>query len=622
MLGVDNDRRQKLLKTFHPLTAIAVTPQAVKLLLPVVETLTGKLLLSKSLAEELELGKNSLVETYGDSLATAVAERWNNHQAFIFGLATGAVVRLIAPLLQSKQSDPAVLVVDAMGQSVISLLSGHQGGGDRLAQIVAEQLQAKAILTGGANGLGQIAVDCLGIPFGWRKGKGDWTAVSSALAAQKLVGVTQTAGLTLWQNHLPPGHGFTFSGTKETTATLLITVQESNLEKLNKPMAPWHPRLLWIGVGCVRGTDLALLERALLEVLERENLSPLAIAGLASVHLKADEVGMQQFAQKYDLPFFTFPPEQLAAQAVPNPSEVVLQEVGTPSVAEAAALTAAQMYSQGGKLIAEKVIVKQHNQAVTVAIAKGEREYIGKPGQLWLVGTGPGELSQISPAARTAIREADVLIGYGLYLDLIDPLRRPGQICETFPLTQERQRCQRAIELAQWGLTVAVLSSGDCGIYGMAGLVLEELEKLNWDGQTPAVEVFPGISAFQAAAARVGAPLMHDFCAISLSDLLTPKEKILQRLTAAAQADFVTALYNPKSQKRTELIEQAQAIFLQWRSPTTPVALVRSVYRQDETIVRTTLAAMLNFPIDMLTVVLIGNSNTYNYQDYLITPRH
>jgi cobalt-precorrin 5A hydrolase/precorrin-3B C17-methyltransferase len=114
---------------------------------------------------------------------------------------------------------------------------------------------------------------------------------------------------------------------------------------------------------------------------------------------------------------------------------------------------------------------------------------------------------------------------------------------------------------------------------------------------------------------------MHDFCAISLSDLLTPKEKILQRLTAAAQADFVTALYNPKSQKRTELIEQAQAIFLQWRSPTTPVALVRSVYRQDETIVRTTLAEMLNLPIDMLTVVLIGNSNTYNYQDYLITPR-
>ncbi|AIE74475.1 precorrin-3B C(17)-methyltransferase [Synechocystis sp. CS-94] len=609
------------MKNFHPLTAIAVTPQAARLLLPIVEMLTGKLLLSESLAQELELGKNSVVETYSNSLATAVQERWNNHQAFIFGLATGAVVRLIAPLLQGKQSDPAVLVVDAMGQSVISLLSGHQGGGDRLAQIVAEQLGGQAILTGGANGLGQIAVDCLGVPFGWRRGKGDWTGVSAALAAQKSVAVQQTAGSTLWQGHLPNGHSFNFSGTGAAVATLSITVQERDLEQQNKPRVQWHPRLLWIGLGCVRGTNLALLEQALLGVLGQENLSPLAIAGLASVDLKADEVGIQQLASKYELPFFTFAPEQLTCQSVPNPSDVVRQEVGTPSVAEAAALTAAQVYGRGGKLIVEKVIVKQDQQAVTVAIARGEREYIGKQGQLWLVGTGPGELNQISPAARTAIREADVLIGYGLYLDLIDPLRRPGQICETFPLTQERQRCQRAIELAQWGLTVAVLSSGDCGIYGMAGLVLEELEKLNWNGQTPAVEVFPGISAFQAAAARVGAPLMHDFCAISLSDLLTPKEKILQRLTAAAQADFVTALYNPKSQKRTVLIEQAQAIFLQWRSPTTPVALVRSVYRQDESIMRTTLAEMLNFPIDMLTVVLIGNSNTYNYQDYFITPR-
>jgi cobalt-precorrin 5A hydrolase/precorrin-3B C17-methyltransferase len=282
---------------------------------------------------------------------------------------------------------------------------------------------------------------------------------------------------------------------------------------------------------------------------------------------------------------------------------------------------AAKKYGKTSQLIVQKQVIKQDNQAVTVAIAQAAQDYIGSAGTLWLVGTGPGALSQLSPAARAAIRQADVLIGYGLYLDLIKPLQRPGQICETYPLTQERQRCQRAIALAQWGLTVAVLSSGDCGIYGMAGLVLEELQKCGWDGQTPAVAVFPGISAFQAAAAKVGAPLMHDFCAISLSDLLTPRDKILQRLTAAAQADFVTALYNPKSQKRTELIEQAQQIFLQWRSPSTPVAIVRSVYRSDETLIRTTLGEMLQFPIDMLTVVLIGNGSTFAYHQYLITPR-
>ncbi len=611
-----------MFKNFHPLTTIAVTPQAVKVLLPLTEALAGKLLLSESLAEQLELVQNPLVEIYRESLSSALAQRWTIQRAFIFGLATGAVVRLIAPLLESKQTDPAVLVVDGPGNAVISLLSGHQGGGDRLSQVVAEQLGATAILTGGANGLGQMAVDCLGLPFGWQRGSGDWTGVSAALACQKSVLVQQTAGSTLWQEHLPKGHSFSFEEIGATAATIQITVNANTSEiDSQHPTVQWHPRQLWVGMGCVRGTDLDLLEKALLQVLEKANLSPLAIAGIASVDLKADEIGLQQLASKYNLPFFTFPPEQLASQQVPNPSDVVNQEVGTPSVAEAAALTAAQVYGQGGSLITEKVIIKQDAQAVTVAIARAEREYIVTPGQLWLVGTGPGELAQISPAARTAIRDADVLIGYGLYLELIDPLRRPGQICETFPLTQERQRCQRAIELAQWGLTVAMLSSGDCGIYGMAGLVLEELAALGWDGQVPTVEVFPGISAFQAAAARVGAPLMHDFCAISLSDLLTPREKILQRLTAAAQADFVTALYNPKSQKRTVLIEQAQAIFLQWRSPTTPVAIVRAVYRQEETIVRTTLGEMLTFPIDMLTVVIIGNSNTYNYQDYLITPR-
>ena len=224
---------------------------------------------------------------------------------------------------------------------------------------------------------------------------------------------------------------------------------------------------------------------------------------------------------------------------------MVAAEVGTPSVAEAAALKAAN--SQ--QLLVEKQIfwaeqIDNSSGAVTVAIAQSEVEYTGRQGQLFLVGTGPGKLAQMTPAAQSAISQADAIIGYALYLDLIAPLFRPGQIVEAFPITQERQRSQRAIALAKWGLTVAVVSSGDAGIYGMAGLVLEDLQAQNWDGKTPAVEIFPGISALQAAASRVGTPLMHDFCAISLSDLLTPWEVIEKRLIAAAQADFTTALYN------------------------------------------------------------------------------
>ena len=250
-----------------------------------------------------------------------------------------------------------------------------------------------------------------------------------------------------------------------------------------------------------------------------------------------------------------------------------------------------------------------------------EPVYTGRTGQLLLIGTGPGQLEQMTPAAQTAVSQADVVIGYSLYIDLIAPLLRPGQIVEALPITQERQRAERAIELAQWGLTVAVVSSGDCGIYGMAGLVLEELRAGGWDGKTPGVQVFPGITALQSAASRVGAPLMHDFCAISLSDLLTPWEVIEKRLTAAAQADFITALYNPRSQTRTQQIAIARDIFLKYRDPMTPVAIVRAAYRQEEQITLTTLAKLLEAPIDMLTTVLIGNQSTRTYEDWMITPR-
>ena len=155
----------------------------------------------------------------------------------------------------------------------------------------------------------------------------------------------------------------------------------------------------------------------------------------------------------------------------------------------------------------------------------------------------------------------------------------------------------------------------------MGGLVLEKLQAVAWDGITPAIEVFPGITAVIAAAAKVGTPLMHDFCTISLSDLLTPRHVIEKRVKMAAMGDFVTALYNPRSEQRTTLIEHTQAIFLQHRAPETPVALVRSAYRKDEAIVLTTLAKMLTYPIDMLTVVLIGNCSTHQYENWLITPR-
>ena len=641
-----------LFSPFHPLAAIAVTPTAAQTLQPLCQATDATLWLP----ETVKLNSFANSQNYSDSLQEHITSLWESHHGLIFCLAAGAVVRLIAPLLKHKSTDPAVVVVDPEGKFVVSLCSGHLGGADELARLIASQLDATPVLTGASNSLNLPTIDTLGIPFGWVRGEGDWLGVSSAVARDETVQVIQEVGSKLWQNHLPTQHPFYFDF-PEAKSELISPQEESNIEietssnipptsnreqpnnpqariwisttsqkipaNANIPEVQWHPRILWIGVGCERGTSENVIAAAIEEVFQNNNLSQEAIAGIATIDIKADEVGILALCESRNLPLKTFPADVLRDIKVPTPSPVVNREVGTPSVAEASALAVTQNQGCQGELLVAKQIFKLPGEkgAVTIAVSQTELEYTGRSGKLFLVGTGPGALEQMTSAAKTAITQADVVIGYSLYLDLITPLNRPGQIIESSPITQEKQRAERAIELAQWGLTVAVVSSGDCGIYGMAGLVLELLPTLGWDGKTPQVQVFPGITALQSAAARVGAPLMHDFCAISLSDLLTPWEVIVKRLTAAAQGDFVTAIYNPRSRKRTQQIITAQEIFLQSRSPQTPVAIVRSAYREDESVILTTLGEMLEFPIDMLTTVVIGNQSSFNHGDWMITPR-
>ncbi|NER28252.1 MAG: precorrin-3B C(17)-methyltransferase [Symploca sp. SIO1C4] len=609
--------------------------------------------------ESLNHLKLKQIKFYSGSLKDHIASLWFQNRALVFCLATGAVVRLIAPLLEDKSRDPAIVVVEQGGRFVISLCSSHQRGANQLAQLVAHQLGAVPILTGAAADLGIPGIDVLGIPFGWLRGEGNWTGVSAAAARGESIEVIQEAGSILWQSHLKEGHPFEFGASGDSKARIWISSQvkspQASLEiekgkgegvKVFKnknsiqnplliPEVQWHPRVLWVGIGCERGTSKELLVTAIEQTCQRYQLATAAIAAIATIDLKADEVGLVELCAEHNWPLRTFPAEVLGGVSVPNPSRIVKKEVGTPSVAEAAALLAA---SSQTLLVSKQIFRSQslnldiaklegdnniHNYqgAVTVAIAQSELEYTGRNGQLFLVGTGPGQLDQMTPAAQTAVTKADAVIGYSLYIDLITALRRPGQIIEALPITKERQRAQRAIELAEWGLSVAVISSGDCGIYGMAGLVFEELRNQGWDGKKPEIQLFPGISALQAAASRVGAPLMHDFCAISLSDLLTPWKVIEKRLEAAAQADFVTALYNPQSRKRTQQIAIAQDIFLKYRHPHTPVAIVRSAYREDEQVTLTTLDKFLDLPIDMLSTVLIGNQSTDIYSNWMITPR-
>lgn len=242
-------------------------------------------------------------------------------------------------------------------------------------------------------------------------------------------------------------------------------------------------------------------------------------------------------------------------------------------------------------------------------------------GLLSLIGIGPGDLQQMTVAAQAALRAAETVIGYEVYIELVRPILRPDQEIVVSPIGSELERAQQAVDVAVAGRHVALISSGDIGIYAMTSPVFEILRRRGWVGQEPEVEVFPGISAVQAAAARLGAPLGHDFCTISLSDLLTPWPVIERRLQAAAWGDFVVAFYNPRSQKRDWQLARAIEILLAYRPATTPVAVAHQITRPEEEIVLTTLGQLEPAQVDMFTLVLVGNSQSYVLANHLVTPR-
>ena len=236
-----------------------------------------------------------------------------------------------------------------------------------------------------------------------------------------------------------------------------------------------------------------------------------------------------------------------------------------------------------------------------------------------MVGIGPGHAVGLTIEARQAMENAEVVAGYHTYLELVPELIADKEVIGS-GMMQEVERCEAAVEKARAGSRVAVISSGDPGIYGMAGLVLELVVKLP-ESERPEVRIIPGVSAVGSAAAVLGAPLMHDFAVISMSDLMTPWELIEKRVRAAAEADFVIAIYNPKSMRRTEQIEKVREIVLKHRPATTPVGVVRSVSRPDQEAVITTLDRFTEEKIDMFTTVIIGNSQTFQSGNFMITPR-
>jgi cobalt-precorrin 5A hydrolase / precorrin-3B C17-methyltransferase len=505
--------------------------------------------------------------------------------------AAGILIRKLAPLLSDKLAEPPVLAVSQDGSQIVPLLGGHRGA-NRLARELAEAIGGTAMLTTASEARFTRALD--DPPSGYELENPE--AAKSAMAALLRGESIHLSGDIPWLAEA--GYPLDPQGKVH-----IIASETASVEGL-----VYRPKVLVAGVGCERGIAAAEMIALIESTLAEAHLSTLSLAAIATLDIKADEAALHAAARHFNIPLRLFTADELRNQQAPNPSPIVEAETGTPSVSEAAALMA-------GPLIVDKRKSKHATCAISRAPAPLDAHAFGRaPGRLHIVGIGPGDPPSRTADAVAALEATTDWVGYGLYLDLIADLNH-GQHEHRFPLGDEELRVRRALELAGEGKSVALVSSGDAQIYAMGALAYELLDAEGERALTPsarrvAVELHPGISAFQAASAHAGALLGHDFCCISLSDLLTPREDILKRLHGAAQADFVTALYNPRSGRRVDLLDEAREIFRAERPADTPVIIASNLGRDGERVEVTTLAEFDTSIVDMLTIVLIGSSTS------------
>ncbi len=631
-----------------------------------------------------------------------VSKLWNECKTLIFVMSAGIVVRAIAALIQDKKTDPAVIVLDEKGEFVISLLSGHIGGANETAKEIANFLGGRAVITTASDVNNMTSIDLwarennlvienwdvlpkISARFLNSSGLKVYSDVEIGLpddflkvSEPKLADALITNKQKIDSNVVPVQTGTRKGKAKEPDSCWSLSrtqIRDRNDKKQADCRLYLRPKNLIIGLGCNSRTPADEIEDAVKAALGENNLSFLSVKSIATIDKKGAEPGLLLFAVKHGIGINTFTPDELNSVDGIKKSQTVFEATGAFAVSEPAALLAAG---------ADRLLIpKQKKGNVTVAaaeeksedspirrlvraqadslrraearnqklpphssLAKGGLRGVGK---IYIVGTGPGSIEHITPYAQDVIKKSDIIVGYGTYIDLIQGLLKNKEVIST-GMTQEVDRCKKAVALALSGKTVSVISGGDPGIYAMAGLVFEILKgrrftiqdtgcriqteekrasscishRVDYDmhhASRISVEVIPGISALNAAAAKLGAPLMHDFAAISLSDRLTPWKLIEKRLAAAAMADFVIVLYNPKSKGRAEHINRAREIILEHKDPDTPVGIVKAAMRDSETVFVTSLADMLKYDIDMQTTVIIGNSKTFTWNNLMITPR-
>jgi len=533
---------------------------------------------------------------YHGPAAEALPRAFKECDAVVSFLAVGATVRLIAPLLAGKHDDPAVVCVDEALRYAVPVLGAHQRGGNDLARRVAATLGAEAVVTTASDAAGSAGLDEFGADLGFTIEPGsDLAAVGSAILSGDRVTLSTDAEWPL--PPLPPN--VVRTGRPEPGVPAVV-VTDQKIDRTERAVV-YRPPSLRVGVGASKGAAADEIGQLIDDTLRELGVSPRSVRHLGTADLKADEPGLLAAAAGRGWPVVTFPGSRLAAVPVPNPSEVVRRAAGTPSVAEAAALI-----EPGAVLLA----AKRASAHATVAVSR-----VRPRGRLAVIGIGPGARDLMTPRAVAELRRAAVVAGLDAYLEQVAGLLRPGTTVLASGLGAEQQRAAEAVAQARAGRAVALIGSGDAGVYAMGSPALELA------GDEIDVTVVPGVTAALASAAVLGAPLGHDHVMISLSDLHTAWPVIERRVTAAAQGDLVTCFYNPASRKRDWQLRRALELLAAHRPPGTPVGWVRDASRPGQSASLSTLAEFDPAVADMHTLVVVGSSRTRVRAGRMVTPR-
>ena len=545
-----------------------------------------------------------------ESGADALRAAFGECDGVVSFLAVGATVRVLAPLLRHKTQDPAVVCVDESRRFAVAVLGGHRGAND-LAERVSAVLGCTPVVTTASDVAGTASLDTFGADLGFvLEDPGPLAAVGARVLSGEPVAVF---GAESWPLPALPSNvdatgsaaGADIVVSDRLTDTDTDVDASADRDGVRAPLV-YRPASLVVGVGASRGVSAGEVLATVDAALAAGGLAPRSVVRLASLDLKADEPGLLEAARMRGWPMVFYSAQELASVEVPNPSSVVAAETGTPSVAEAAA-----RYDGPGRPWADLVVEKVKSPMATAAVAR-----LRVRGRLAVVGLGPGARDLLAPRAVAELRRSAVVVGLDQYVEQVKDLLRPGTQVRATGLGAEEERARSAVELARAGHAVALIGSGDAGVYAMASPALDHVDVDDVD-----VVCVPGITAATAASNVLGAPLGHDHCSISLSDLHTPWEAIERRVRAAAEGDFVVSFYNPRSRQRDWQLVKALGILAECRPGSTPVGWVRNASRPDESRGLTTLGAFDPAVVDMYTVVTVGCSQSRIVARRFVTPR-